>query len=181
MGIQGWFPRPPQDNNPDNWDLYVVAHETGHNFGSPHTHCYDPPIDNCGKEKDDCWNGIYECQDGTLMSYCWGCPGGLDNQLLYFHSRVAQRIRQSVDASCLRYGLNPVYADWTNIGFEDGTMGHPFNTVTEAVQVVIPDGTVYIYPGSYPETETFTVNPAGLTINRPVTLRTTGGLVTIGG
>jgi hypothetical protein len=77
--------------------------------------------------------------------------------------------------------MNPVYSDWTNIGFEDGTAGHPFNTVAEAVQVVIPDGTVYINPGSYPETETLTVNPQGLTLNRPVTLRTTGGMVTIGG
>ncbi|MHC4111852.1 MAG: M12 family metallo-peptidase [Planctomycetota bacterium] len=182
MGIQGWFPQPPMDNNPDNWDLYVVAHETGHNFGSDHTHCYEPPIDHCGKETDEgCWNGLYQCSDGTFMSYCWGCPGGLTNQLLYFHPRVINHIRMHVDMSCLRYGINPVYVDWTNIGFEDGTMGHPFNTVAEAVHVVIPDGTVYINPGSYPETETLTVNPSGLIINRPVTLRTTGGMVTIGG
>jgi len=171
MGIRGWFPRPPMDNDPDNWDLYVVAHETGHSFGSGHTHCFDPPIDNCGNEGDDCWNGIYECQDGTFMSYCWGCPGGLSNQLLYFHPRVALTIRQSVDASCLRYGLNPVYVDWSNTGTEDGTISNPFNTAEEGVQVAIPGATVYIASGSYPES---------FVVNRPMTLMTSGGIVTIG-
>lgn len=170
MGIQGWFPRPPMDNNPDNWDLYVVAHETGHNFGSPHTHCFNPPIDNCGQEHDGCWNGIYQCQDGTFMSYCWGCPGGLTNQLLNFHPRVANFIRASVSMSCLRYGLNPVYVDWKNPGPEDGTISHPFNTAVEGVQVAIPGATVYIAPGSYPES---------LIANRPMTLMAYGGIVTI--
>ncbi len=149
MGIQGWFPRPPMDNNPDNWDLYGVAHETGHNFGSPHTHCFNPPIDNCGQSFDDCWNGTYQCSDGTFMSYCWGCPGGLSNQLLNFHPRVVQVIRATM--SCLPYGLNPVYVDWKNTGTEDGTISHPFDTAVEGVQAVIPGGTVYIAPGTYPE------------------------------
>ncbi len=183
IGHYGSYPRPPQDFHPDNYDIAVVAHEMGHNFGSPHTHCYDPPIDNCGQIFDDCNDrDIFECTPGTIMSYCGGdhC-GGLVNFELRFHERVVAKIRQVVDISCLRYGINPVYVDWTNSGFEDGTIGHPFNTVAEAVHVVIPDGTVYIYTGSYPETDTLTLNPSGLIINRPVTLRTTGGMVTIGG
>jgi hypothetical protein len=117
------------------------------------------------------------------MSYCGGdnC-GGYINELMSFHPRVVNCIREYVDISdCIRHGMNPVYSDWSNTGYEDGTIGNPFNTVAEAVQVVIPDGTVYIRVGTYRESETISVNPSGLTINRPVTLRTTGGWVTIGG
>ena len=104
------------------------------------------------------------------MSYCGGCPGGLTNQLLYFHPRVIDYIRAET-MSCLRYGLNPVYVDWTNTGSEDGTVAHPFNTAEEGVQVAIPGATVYIAPGSYPES---------FVVNRPMTLMTSGGIVTIG-
>ena len=179
-GIRGWFPRPVQDLHADNWDLHVVAHEAGHVFGTEHTHCYDPPIDNCGAVDSDAGNPACEgrtvfdeCVPGTLMSYC-GRPlcGGYANELMCFHPRVAACIRSYLAMSgCLRYGLNPVYVDWANTGVENGTIANPFNTVVEGVQVVIPDGAVYIRSGSYPEI---------LNFNRPVTLLATGGPVTIG-
>jgi Metallo-peptidase family M12 len=63
--------------SPLNWDFMVVAHETGHNFNAPHTHDYVPPIDNCAGG---------ECiTDGTIMSYCHTCPGGLENITTFFH------------------------------------------------------------------------------------------------
>lgn len=176
-GLVGAFPRPVplNDSGPvDTFDLKIVAHEMGHQFGSPHTHCYSPPIDYCGRSFDDCWNGAFQCQQGTIMSYCdrvdcVGLGGGKD---LRFHDRVVTRIRQSVDASCLRDGMNTVYIDWTNnTGVENGSILFPFNTVLEGLQVVSPGGTLQIDAGNYFQ---------GIVANRLTILRTTGGAVRIG-
>ncbi|MEY2795930.1 MAG: hypothetical protein RIR10_1646, partial [Planctomycetota bacterium] len=51
--LGGFFPTPLVDNNGQNWDIYVVAHELGHNFGAPHTHNYTPPLDGCGSSPQD--------------------------------------------------------------------------------------------------------------------------------
>ncbi len=66
---------------PSSGDILVVAHELGHNFGSPHTHCYANPIDNCYNGESGCFTGTRTCPaaqtingvtsvTGTLMSYC---------------------------------------------------------------------------------------------------------------
>jgi hypothetical protein len=58
---------------PGNTALYV-GHELGHNMGSPHTHCYDPPVDGCyNAEGSGCYAGNPVCPAdgrGTIMSYC---------------------------------------------------------------------------------------------------------------
>lgn len=80
--LGGFFPYPIQHNSPQNWDLMVVSHETGHNFGAPHTHDMDPQIDNCAG--GDC----SVTPNGTIMSYCHLCPGGLANVRMEFHERI---------------------------------------------------------------------------------------------
>jgi hypothetical protein len=78
-GIGGWFPYPLVNNHRNNWDPFVVAHETGHNCGAPHTHDMDPQVDNCAG--GDC------ISNGTIMSYCHTCSGGMRNIMLEFAQR----------------------------------------------------------------------------------------------
>ena len=99
--ISGQF----QINNPQPvWDIIVVTHEIGHNFSSPHTHCYgniggnSNPVDACYVESGtDCWSGATSLPgvnsltggtsgggNGTIMSYCHQLGGGLSNIALTF-------------------------------------------------------------------------------------------------
>lgn len=81
--LAGFFPTPLVDNNGQNWDIMVTAHEIGHNFGAPHTHSYAPPIDGCGSSPQDCSAAVSD--SGTIMSYCHLCSGGMSNVKLRFH------------------------------------------------------------------------------------------------
>jgi len=72
------------------WDLVGSAHEMGHIFGSPHTHCFSPPIDKCHGNEGGCYSGSTVNPGplgGTLMSYCHLLPGGFANLDLRFHER----------------------------------------------------------------------------------------------
>jgi len=83
-------------------DTFVAAHELGHVFGSRHTHCYDPPIDQCHTGERGCYDGPESTPNdgGSVMSYCapaflsFGEPGkyGVDSQ------RVEEVIHGLVDA-----------------------------------------------------------------------------------
>lgn len=60
-----------------SWNVNVIAHELGHNFGSPHTHDCAwngnyTAIDGCATSPGSCPNGPVPstAEGGTIMSYC---------------------------------------------------------------------------------------------------------------
>jgi hypothetical protein len=93
----------PVTQGPLSWDFYVFNHELGHNFGSPHTHEYCPPLDQCADASafGPC-QSVQACiANGTIMSYCHTCTGGTSNIALVFHPATAATMRAAVETSCL--------------------------------------------------------------------------------
>jgi hypothetical protein len=91
----------PVGQGPLNWDFMVFAHELGHNFGSPHTHSYCPPLDECAPAG---YFGACQTQQtcttsGTVMSYCHLCSGGLSNITTYFHPANVVDMRAQAESS----------------------------------------------------------------------------------
>ncbi len=82
------------------WDIMAVSHEIGHNFNSPHTHCYNglggnsSAIDQCRTGEVDshgaCATGAQSLPgpsgagSGTIMSYCHLLSGSYGNIALNF-------------------------------------------------------------------------------------------------
>ena len=98
-------------------DASVVGHEIGHNFGSPHTHCYSPPADNCYNGESGCFSGGTSCPapqtingvsgaTGTLMSYCQ-LFGGCGTSLV-FHPRSLTEYINAAMANAKNVCLLPV-------------------------------------------------------------------------
>ena len=90
-GLSGYFPTPLVNNSMQNWDIMVSAHEIGHGLDMAHTHSLTPPADGCGSSPQDC--SVASAGQGTIMSYCHLCGGGLSNIRLQFH---ADNISQSL-------------------------------------------------------------------------------------
>src|SRR2546427_678228 len=51
------------------WDALVFTHELGHNFGTPHTHCYSPPLDKCFSGEAGRYAGPLGASRGAITSY----------------------------------------------------------------------------------------------------------------
>ncbi|MBY6204892.1 M12 family metallo-peptidase [Halomonas denitrificans] len=134
--------------NPQSvWDIVATSHEIGHNFSSPHTHCYagidgNPnDIDQCYGAQAGCYSGPASLPgpagqgSGTLMSYCHLQSGGMSNIALtlgldHQYGNAPQRVpdrmlghviqRESSFPGCLTTPLTldgPMLSD----GFESGT------------------------------------------------------------
>jgi hypothetical protein len=96
-----------------NTAIYL-GHEIGHNMGSPHTHCYDPPVDGCyNAGSSSCYSGTTECPaggPGTIMSYCHLAGCGTSNSEFHptVQSLIEGNLAAELAAGCiLPYGQEP--------------------------------------------------------------------------
>ena len=168
--LNGFFPSPLEDNHSDNWDLVVMAHELGHNFGTMHTHDFTPPIDNCGN--GDCTGA----ENGTIMSYCHTCAGGIANIRLGFHDQVQDVILaylDSIEPGCvLEAGVGTAVDDWAqtlagelveiNVLLNDSTSDCDGSFIPEIVDydgTSVAGGTITLVPGDELEFDRLAYTP----------------------
>lgn len=101
-----------------SYDVEVVAHEIGHNFGSPHTHnCgwVGGPLDTCYDVEGGCYSGPLHPTVGTVMSYCDIVSGG--SVIMDFGDQPGALIRSYAEsAPCLSVSEQPIYAAFPNGG-----------------------------------------------------------------
>jgi hypothetical protein len=132
--LSGFFPTPMVTNSPQNWDVMVFNHELGHNAGSIHTHDRSPPADNCGN------GNCSGAANGTIMSYCHQCSGGMNNIALVFHPLSAGEIVEYMSgASCaavVECSSNPACV--LDIGASGGSFGLAGGTASISVTTIGP-------------------------------------------
>lgn len=104
------------------WDSYAFAHELGHNFGSPHSHCYNgyggvsDPIDKCYGGEGGCYAGATSLPGpskqgtGTLMSYCHMLSGNYQNISMTFGTAFAWGVQPGREASRMNSYITAVAA-----------------------------------------------------------------------
>jgi hypothetical protein len=101
-------------NNPTVvWDIDAVAHEIGHNFSSPHSHCYNgiggnsSPIDQCYSGETGCYSGPTSLPgpsgggSGTIMSYCHLLNPGMSNIKLTFGSNETYGVQPARESTLM--------------------------------------------------------------------------------
>ena len=102
-------------------DTLVIGHELGHNFGSPHTHCYNPPVDNCYALEGGCYSGPVSCPaggKGTIMSYChFGSGASCGSNKLEFHPTVISNLSGNLSNHTFAGCIVPLVF---NDGFQSG-------------------------------------------------------------
>lgn len=112
----------------------VLAHEIGHNFGSPHTHScwWDPPVDSCyTAEPKQGQAPCFSAADrhlilggGEMMSYCH-LSFGNRNKYNIFRERVGTHVRNRAEAAqcIIVVGRPPMLTLTAPVGSEEYCTG----------------------------------------------------------
>ena len=140
FGFSSYMDNTTSFNIPNfTWNLMVVGHEIGHNFGSPHTQScgwnaqtynddgvevnfFGGPIDDCVSPEGDCsiveYDGWDNQSPGTMMSYCHTVSAGIT---LQFHPVIIeQALEPGVNsASCIGDCAGTVYSCGAGYGCTD--------------------------------------------------------------
>jgi Metallo-peptidase family M12 len=170
-----------------SWSVMVIAHELGHNFGSPHTQSCSWPggaIDTCYATEVGCPKGPAPINGGTIMSYCHLTSYGI-NFTNGFGPKPSERIKLRVKYNpCIKPGIyfettfhnvNEELADVTNgcLNYKLITtkLKIPYAPTQPADITLLPVGTEGLIIGANKDIEispsTFTLNAGNLsqTIN----------------
>lgn len=105
--------------------VQTFTHELGHSLGSPHSHCYVPPLDKCygGENGVTCYDGPNVASVGTIMSYCHSFGNG---RTLDFHPATVGLIRSRIAGAdclaplCAEVDAHPEYCDDGDVCTVDG-------------------------------------------------------------